>query len=669
MVKTALLKTIFALIGFVVLWTLSFRTDVFANDELPAPNIHEGKRTFTVHCVQCHGLEGKGGGHSRSGPNLTDNVTIHGDSLEDIYQVIAEGVPNTGMPKWKQKMGPGRIQDLALFVHSITGTELGEAKPNQRDIINAKTFSETDGTISAQSLFRLHCSQCHGASGSGGIGPNLTDTATIHGDELNQIRDVIANGVADKLMPAWSPKFDDATIESLTSYVLSIKGSDSSPLPTPEVSQAKLLDPELQGRITEGKRTFIVHCEQCHGDGGRGMMGPNLTDEFTLHGETFDDILRVITNGVPAMQMPTWGQRLSEKRIREVAEYVLTLKGSRPTGVKPKDTPQDILSDIINVSTLSKSNGTISAQSLFRLHCAQCHGPSGGGGIGPNLTDAATIHGSERQQIRRIITNGVADKLMPAWSPKFDEDTIEALTSFVLSIRGNPTVVPAQEPSQTKVLEPELQSRINQGKRTFTVHCIECHGSGGKGGMGPNLTDEFTLHGGNVENFASTITNGVPSGGMPRWGTKLSAERIGSLAEYVFSITGSKPTGIDPGTRTSRLVNSKYMRPRLNPESMKSGKRTFVVHCEQCHGLGGRGGAGPNLTDEFTLHGETFDDILNVVTKGIPAMQMPTWSQMLTKKRIREVAGYVLSLKGTRPTGIEPDSQRPEGLQGLSPFR
>jgi mono/diheme cytochrome c family protein len=201
------------------------------------------------------------------------------------------------------------------------------------------------------------------------------------------------------------------------------------------------------------------------------------------------------------------------------------------------------------------------------------------------------------------------------------------------------------------------------------VHCIECHGSGGKGGMGPNLTDEFTLHGGNVENFASTITNGVSSAGMPRWGTKLSAERIGSLAEYVFSITGSKPTGIDPGTRTSRLVNSKYMRPRLNPESMKSGRRTFVVHCEQCHGLGGRGGAGPNLTDEFTLHGETFDDILNIVTNGVPAMQMPTWSQMLTKKRIREVAGYVLSLKGTRPTGIEPDSQRPEGLQGLSPFR
>ena len=428
-----------------------------ANNDINS-DLTEGKRTFTVHCIQCHGLGGKGGGHSRSGPSLTDNITMHGNSLEAIYRVVAEGVPNTGMPKWKQKMAPERIQRVALFVHSLTGSESGDRKPSQRDIINASTFSAGNNKVPARSVFRLHCAQCHGLSGNGGIGPNLTDSTTIHGDEASQIRDVIANGVADKLMPAWSPKLDDATIDSLASYVLSIKAPDGPPSPTPELSQTETLDPELQARITEGKRTFMVHC-------------------------------------------------------------------------------------------------------------------------------------------------------------------------------------------------------------------VECHGNGGTGGMGPNLTDEFTLHGGKLEDFAATITNGVGGAGMPRWGTKLSPERIGDLAEYIFSITGSKPTGVDPGTRVSRLVNSKYMRPRVDAESLKSGKRTFVVHCEQCHGLGGRGGAGPNLTDEFTLHGETYDDILRVIVNGVPAMQMPTWSQRLSKERIRDVAEYVLTLKGTRPTGVEPDSQRPEGLQGLSPFR
>ena len=453
-----MLKLLSAYISLFAFSSLYFGSNALTASEVSLANVKEGQRTFTVHCVQCHGLNGKGGGHSRSGPSLTDNITIHGDTLEDISNVISEGVPNTGMPKWKQKMPPTRIRDLALFVLSITGTELDGGRPNQRDILNANTVSEGDNKIPARSLFRLHCAQCHGVSGAGGVGPNLTDSITIHGNESSQIRNVIANGVADKLMPAWSPKLDDATIDSLTAYVFSIKDTDSSPPPTPEVSQAKLLDPELQARITEGKRTFMVHC-------------------------------------------------------------------------------------------------------------------------------------------------------------------------------------------------------------------VECHGNGGMGGMGPNLTDEFTLHGGKLEDFAATITNGVGGAGMPRWGTKLSPERIGDLAEYIYSITGSKPTGVDPGARVSRLVNSKYMRPRVDAESLKSGKRTFVVHCEQCHGMGGRGGAGPNLTDEFTLHGETYDDILRVIVNGIPAMQMPTWSQMLSKERIRDVAEYVLTLMGSRPTGVEPDSQRPEGLQGLSPFR
>ncbi len=453
-----MLQLLFTSISFFALLSLCFTNDVLTATEDALANVKEGQRAFTVHCVQCHGLNGTGGGHSRSGPSLTDNITIHGDSLEEIFEVISEGVPNTGMPRWRQKMSPTRIRNLALFVRSITGTDLSSGKPNQRDIIAANNFSQVSNKLPAHSIFRLHCAQCHGVSGTGGIGPNLTDSTTIHGNETHQIKNIIANGVANKLMPAWSPKLDEATIDSLTSYVLSIQVSDTLPLPTPEISQTKLIDPELQGRIKEGKRTFMVHC-------------------------------------------------------------------------------------------------------------------------------------------------------------------------------------------------------------------VECHGNGGMGGMGPNLTDEFTLHGGKLEDFAATITNGVGGAGMPRWGTKLSPERIGDLAEYIFSITGSKPTGVDPGARVSRLVNSKYMRPRVDAESLKSGKRTFVVHCEQCHGLGGRGGAGPNLTDEFTLHGETYDDILRVIVNGVPAMQMPTWSQMLSKERIRDVAEYVLTLMGSRPTGVEPDSQRPEGLQGLSPFR
>ena len=119
-----MLKLLSAYISFFAFLSLYFGRNALAAPEVSLANVMEGQRTFTVHCVQCHGLNGKGGGHSRSGPSLTDNITIHGDTLEDISNVISEGVPNTGMPKWKQKMPPTRIRDLALFVLSITGTEL-----------------------------------------------------------------------------------------------------------------------------------------------------------------------------------------------------------------------------------------------------------------------------------------------------------------------------------------------------------------------------------------------------------------------------------------------------------------------------------------------------------------------------------------------------------------
>jgi cytochrome c oxidase cbb3-type subunit 3 len=102
-----------------------------ADDALDAAN---GKRTFTVHCVQCHGLDGKGGGHSRNGPSLTDNVTLHGGTFEDIYRVIAEGVPKAAMPQWKQKMSPERIRDVAAYVHSLKGTQTGA--PNPRSVLH-----------------------------------------------------------------------------------------------------------------------------------------------------------------------------------------------------------------------------------------------------------------------------------------------------------------------------------------------------------------------------------------------------------------------------------------------------------------------------------------------------------------------------------------------------
>ena len=87
--------------------------------------------------------------------------------------------------------------------------------------------------------------------------------------------------------------------------------------------------------IEEGKRTFNIHCAVCHGPSGGGGAGPNLTDQYTRHGERYEDMLAVVNSGVLDVGMPNWGERLSEERQRQVAAYVFSLFGTKPRDKPP----------------------------------------------------------------------------------------------------------------------------------------------------------------------------------------------------------------------------------------------------------------------------------------------------------------------------------------------
>jgi cytochrome c oxidase cbb3-type subunit 3 len=86
--------------------------------------------------------------------------------------------------------------------------------------------------------------------------------------------------------------------------------------------------------LTEGKNIFIKNCSACHGDRGQGIVGPNLTDEFWLHGGGIKNVFRTITEGVPGKGMISWKAQLAPKQIQQVASFILTLKGTKPDGAK-----------------------------------------------------------------------------------------------------------------------------------------------------------------------------------------------------------------------------------------------------------------------------------------------------------------------------------------------
>lgn len=87
---------------------------------------------------------------------------------------------------------------------------------------------------------------------------------------------------------------------------------------------------------------------------------------------------------------------------------------------------------------------------------------------------------------------------------------------------------------------------INNGKAKFETLCIACHAKTGGStqnpmGVGPNLTDEYWIHGGGINNIFKTIKYGVPAKGMISWEAQLTPVQIQEVASYIISLQGSNP--------------------------------------------------------------------------------------------------------------------------------
>lgn len=86
--------------------------------------------------------------------------------------------------------------------------------------------------------------------------------------------------------------------------------------------------------LASGKAIFAERCAPCHGDHAQGVVGPNLTDDYWLHGNKINDVFKTIKYGVSAKGMPIWEKQLSPKQIADVANYIKSLHGSNPANPK-----------------------------------------------------------------------------------------------------------------------------------------------------------------------------------------------------------------------------------------------------------------------------------------------------------------------------------------------
>ncbi len=103
--------------------------------------------------------------------------------------------------------------------------------------------------------------------------------------------------------------------------------------------------------IKEGGVIFTEKCTACHAADGGGGVGPNLTDDYWIHGGDIHDVFKVIKYGVPEKGMISWEKQLPPQEMQKVASYILaSLHGSKPANPKapqgelnekPSDIPEN----------------------------------------------------------------------------------------------------------------------------------------------------------------------------------------------------------------------------------------------------------------------------------------------------------------------------------------
>lgn len=85
---------------------------------------------------------------------------------------------------------------------------------------------------------------------------------------------------------------------------------------------------------------------------------------------------------------------------------------------------------------------------------------------------------------------------------------------------------------------------VAAGQALFASNCVACHGDKGQGAaVGPNLSDEYWMHKGSIQDIFKSIKYGWKEKGMKSWQDDFSPTQIAQLSSYIYSLKGSNPAG------------------------------------------------------------------------------------------------------------------------------
>ena len=122
-----------------------------------------------------------------------------------------------------------------------------------------------------------------------------------------------------------------------------------------------------------------------------------------------------------------------------------------------------------------------------------------------------------------------------------------------------------------------------------------------------------------------------------------------SKEEYAISVQNAEIEKQEYLKHAANSVDENTVKLLTSADDLDAGKKIFTTICSACHRPDGGGAVGPNLTDDYWLHGGTIKDVFKTIKYGWPEKGMKSWKDDYTPLQIAQIASYVKSLHGSNP--------------------
>ncbi len=572
-------------------------------------------------CQGCHALGGVGGTLGLD-ISAVGSKTIHGFDFTHVDPSEPREVtswlvkhflspvavsPDTLMPD----LAFSREESIALtaYMLSLKSRQIPKAYIPKRDLELSEPEPRT-----GEELYAKLCSACHGKNGERSGLPgvpapvlNGDDTLAVAGNDY--YRSIITKGRSETAMQAWGPHSGNLTnqeIDRIVEYIRSWQDQG------PSISSVRA----ASGSPQMGRAFYQGLCSNCHGRQGEGGIGPSLNAQTFLAVASDEFLANSIIHGRPGTAMASWSH-LSAAAVSDLISYIRTWHGAPPSFKKIER----------SLSRTSQAALRQVGKAIYDGNCAACHLRDGHGDTGPSLNSPEFLGGVDDRYIYRAVVEGRPNTAMPAWR-HLSADDVAAVTSYIRSWQKQPA---------PELYKPRSAGDYEVGEVHYKTSCLQCHGTEGQGGVGPQLVNKSFLDAVSDATLFHWIGNGRTGSAMKGFlnkeqgVTRLEAQQIIDVIAYLRHV----------GAREENpILRTAVGDPRL-------GQQLFKANCISCHGDNAEGRSGPQLNNPMLLQSASdgfYAATIMVGRSGTPMRSMIHGQEglaQISRTQVQDIISYL----------------------------